>query len=149
MKTQSPTATADTTTQPPTAKKRAVPKKEKRTNALATFEDEILHTIILPKIMAILQGERDIAGLGDIRAEFLRQHKCRVSVNTLSEWMHKLGIGMARKVVFTTPFTAPVGGRLNGDPFIDDEDDAGEMEDLPQVSRHTTPMNKDMFDLLK
>tara|TARA_Y100001938_G_C8060236_1_gene416792 strand:- start:913 stop:1293 length:381 start_codon:yes stop_codon:yes gene_type:complete len=78
-------------------------------NPFAPFKQEILSTVILPKIMFLLEAG-EIKSKGDLLMRFKETYESGVSMTTFDEWLSDLGITFERvtKVNLPMGMTKPV-----------------------------------------
>ena len=78
-------------------------------NPFAPFKQEILSTVILPKIMFLLEAG-ETKSKGDLLMRFKETYESGVSMTTFDEWLSDLGITFERvtKVNLPMGMTKPV-----------------------------------------
>ena len=78
-------------------------------NPFAPFKQEILSTIILPKIVFLLEAS-EVKSKGDLLSRFKDTYESGVSMTTFDEWLSELGITFERvtKVNLPMGMTKPV-----------------------------------------
>lgn len=78
-------------------------------NPFAPFKQEILSTVILPKIVFLLEAS-EVKSKGDLLSRFKDTYESGVSMTTFDEWLSELGITFERvtKVNLPVGMTKPV-----------------------------------------
>lgn len=78
-------------------------------NPFAPFKQEILSTVILPKIVFLLEAS-EVKSKGDLLSRFKDTYESGVSMTTFDEWLSELGITFERvtKVNLPMGMTKPV-----------------------------------------